>query len=405
MALRCRNPHCQLHTRGVPSSGRSRSHGPVWSGGEELPAAKGREGANGVPSVASPPVAVPRFIAARPAASAMLLAADGKLPELSLIEVQERGKSATAEAKKSRPKLLSAAIGLSMVMSVFLGMYDLSPVEPGADAKSVSRATIRKFYLRPDEEESLQPYQLLLRDAERAHSRGDDAIAAAKYRQVLRMLRIEGRPRGPSSQPQRHEAKRSGIGTCDFDRFTQRLMIVTGLVMLRAAEEMRHSRCLGQRRHSPRMSRSLLVHRLALPPATTFSSANVPRRMRPSRRGVNSLPRFRYNELLLKRSSREPPCGGWRSASVAKPGLPARIERMETPNVAIRSSARLAAATSPRFTVRCADVELDGGRDHQADPFAVHAGYPRQFDRYWHERRSWRICTPVHHQRSTISSG
>jgi hypothetical protein len=141
-------------------------------------------------------VAVPRFIAARPAASTMLLAADGKLPELSLIEFQERGKSATAEAKKSRPKLLSAAIGLSMVMSVFLGMYDLSPVEPGADAKSVSRATIRKFYLRPDEEESLHPYQLLLRDAERAHSRGDDAIAAAKYRQVLRMLRIEGRPEG-----------------------------------------------------------------------------------------------------------------------------------------------------------------------------------------------------------------
>jgi hypothetical protein len=198
-------PHGAPLSHGTPgptpvvshSSGRLRTRGPVWSDStDEPPPAKGRDGANGVPAVASPPVAVPRFIAGGSAPSAMLLAADGKLPELSLIEVQERGKSATADAKKSRPKLLSVAIGLSMVMSVFLGMYDLSPVEPGADAKSVSRATIRRFYLRPDEEESLQPYQLLLRDAERAHSRGDDAIAAAKYRQVLRMLRIEGRPEG-----------------------------------------------------------------------------------------------------------------------------------------------------------------------------------------------------------------
>jgi hypothetical protein len=39
----------------------------------------------------------------------------------------------------------------------------------------------------------LLPYQLLLREAQQAHSRGDLALERQKYREVLRMLRAEGR--------------------------------------------------------------------------------------------------------------------------------------------------------------------------------------------------------------------
>ena len=50
---------------------------------------------------------------------------------------------------------------------------------------------IIKFYA--DESGNLEPYQLLLRDAQRAHTRGDKNTEAALYRRVLGMLRVEGR--------------------------------------------------------------------------------------------------------------------------------------------------------------------------------------------------------------------
>jgi hypothetical protein len=166
----------------------------VWSErADALLPANGSRGANGALAPTPPPVAVPRFLAASAAAPTAMLATDGKLPELSLIEVQARSKIAHVEARKSRPMLLVAAVGLSMVFSVFFGMYDFAPQESGTSTQSIARRKIRQLYQRSDEAAPLQPFQLLLRDAERAHTRGDDAVAAAKYRQVLNLLRTEGK--------------------------------------------------------------------------------------------------------------------------------------------------------------------------------------------------------------------
>jgi hypothetical protein len=145
------------------------------------------------PAPATSPVkaAVPKFKPADPAASAAPLAQDGKLPELALAEVASRPKSIAAGEKKPRPLTMILILGVSLLSSVFLSLADFSPGDSDAEAQSQARARIARFY--QESGAALEPYQLLLRDAQRARSRGDRETEREKYREVLRLLRAESR--------------------------------------------------------------------------------------------------------------------------------------------------------------------------------------------------------------------
>jgi hypothetical protein len=134
---------------------------------------------------------VPRFKAADPVHKSPQLGADGKLPELSLIEAQKVGKS-TAEAKKSRTWLVYTGLALSMFMSITLATVDVAPSLGNADEKNQAVQEIRNHFA-PEGRASLQPYQVALREAERARQRGDRDTQAAYLRRVLELLRTEGR--------------------------------------------------------------------------------------------------------------------------------------------------------------------------------------------------------------------
>lgn len=136
--------------------------------------------------------AVPKFKPADPTTAIAPLVQDGKLPELALAEAANRPKSAPADEKKARPLALTVILGASLLLSVFLSLADFSPSDSGVDAQQRARLQIARFY--QESGAALEPYQLLLRDAQRARSRGDRESERAKYREVLRLLRTEGRP-------------------------------------------------------------------------------------------------------------------------------------------------------------------------------------------------------------------
>lgn len=136
--------------------------------------------------------AVPKFKPADPTTAVAPLVQGGKLPELALAEVANRTKSAPADEKKPRPLALTLILGVSFLLSVFLSLADFSPSDSGADEQQQARLQIARFY--QESGASLEPFQLLLRDAQRARSRGDRESERAKYREVLRLLHTESRP-------------------------------------------------------------------------------------------------------------------------------------------------------------------------------------------------------------------
>lgn len=116
--------------------------------------------------------------------------ADGKLPSLNLENepvTKERG------AGQSGPSTLVvvATLAVSVTLSLAMVLIDFEPqaktVQPAKDA----RYEIQQFY--GEDGVALEPYQALLRKAQRAHSRGDRAEERKCYRQVLELLRAEGR--------------------------------------------------------------------------------------------------------------------------------------------------------------------------------------------------------------------
>ncbi len=143
------------------------------------------------PAPAAPAPAVPRFRPADPATAAIPLAQDGRLPELQLAEARQQAKQAAAE-KPARPLTLTLILGASLSLSVCLSLIDFSPPVSDAESQREARMAIARFYR--ESQPPLEPYQLLLRDAQRAHSRGDHLAERARYRDVLRMLRAEHRP-------------------------------------------------------------------------------------------------------------------------------------------------------------------------------------------------------------------
>lgn len=139
-----------------------------------------------MPQPARPNVA--RFIAAESKDSTVQLTAEGKLPELALAEATGR-KPKTSESSAS-PLVLGLALCASTIVSLLVVVYDF---DGGKTTQQIdaARAQLERFYVT--ESGPLRPYQILLRDAKRAHSHGNLALEHQNYRKVLDLLRSEAR--------------------------------------------------------------------------------------------------------------------------------------------------------------------------------------------------------------------
>lgn len=150
-----------------------------------------------------------RFIPAQPAESSLRVAEDGTLPQLQLRE-SNAPRGGPQEPKGSNPWLVFVAVGLSALASVFLLLTD--PAAPPAslqEEKANARWRIEEeYFANLNSADPLKPYQLLLREAQQAHSRGDWATEREKYREVLALLREERAPfeRGLTGSRRRDKA-------------------------------------------------------------------------------------------------------------------------------------------------------------------------------------------------------
>jgi DNA-directed RNA polymerase subunit RPC12/RpoP len=159
------------------------------------------------PPAPEQPKKVARFIAAEPADSALQLAADGKLPQLHLEETASR-QTAKARPSSMSPLLLGGILTLSVALSIMLAA--IGP--PAPTASLVEQQAEKRLFIEHNyfgggnlDNRPLEPYQLLLREAQRAFSRGDRKTQRDCYRRVLEMLRAErgeGRP-GLTGSPSR----------------------------------------------------------------------------------------------------------------------------------------------------------------------------------------------------------
>ncbi len=143
---------------------------------------------------------VARFIPGGGSGAGAALASDGRLPELKLQEGQKR--RASSEAEATNPLVMVGVLCLSFVMSTALVLYD-SGTPGGNDQQVKDRRRLAEFCEQSTG--TLAPYQQYLRDAQRAHSRGDEQTERQMYRRVLQLLRAEGRSRYTTVTPTRLE--------------------------------------------------------------------------------------------------------------------------------------------------------------------------------------------------------
>jgi len=122
------------------------------------------------------------------------LGEDGHLPELSLEDASKRGKK-TAEDGDSggNPALMIVALGGSVLLSVLMLLLDMGGFDNNAASIRRAREEIQRFY--GEEGKPIRPYQIYLRQARQAWSRGDRAGERREYLKVLGMLRAEGNER------------------------------------------------------------------------------------------------------------------------------------------------------------------------------------------------------------------
>jgi hypothetical protein len=131
---------------------------------------------------------VARFIAADSAQSTIRLAPDGQLPSLHLVDVGQSTKD-IAKGSSINPLLLIAGIATSFCVSVMLLMTDLQ--SGGANqVRDAARQQLESYYR--GQEAALAPYQVHLREARQAYSRGDLKSERSHFRKVLDMLHAEG---------------------------------------------------------------------------------------------------------------------------------------------------------------------------------------------------------------------
>lgn len=151
-----------------------------------------------VPPGASPgagPARTARLITSETAQSALKLAPDGRLPELHLDEDEAKKKGDEDEGTTMNPLVLFGLLTLSVAMSVAMVLIDWSaPPTSRAEERGKARAVIEEKFFGGgslNRTKPLEPYQELLRDAQREHFRGNLRKERDLYRKVLDMLRAE----------------------------------------------------------------------------------------------------------------------------------------------------------------------------------------------------------------------
>src|SRR5262245_30810293 len=153
-----------------------------------------------VPAVAPPPATVPaqpppntaRFKTAATQDSAIAPAADGKLPTLQLADAAPAAKGGSGERGIPLWAAVMAVVA-STVVSAILLLGGLEGTQTTASRRATARQKLAEHYATGSAE--LRPYQVLLREAQQAHTRGEFATERKKYRDVLALLRAEGRTR------------------------------------------------------------------------------------------------------------------------------------------------------------------------------------------------------------------
>lgn len=159
-----------------------------------------------------------RMITSATVASNVHLAADGKLPELKLNDGESEEEEEKAADKKgeggTNPIVLIGVMCGSVLFSVLLVLAEFETSEHHTSDKASARHELEDFYTNlgdPNKPDAPPPppvpYQILLREAKQAFTRGDFAGERAMYRRVLDLLHSEGRNRftGLTGSPHKDE--------------------------------------------------------------------------------------------------------------------------------------------------------------------------------------------------------
>ncbi|MGQ9913092.1 MAG: hypothetical protein ACUVQQ_01970 [Thermogutta sp.] len=127
-------------------------------------------------------------ILSEPVEPTWTLAADGSLPTLHLQESQTQDQA--AKQRSTNPLLLFVILCASMIVSLALVFIEPNPGEVGdTTARNAARTILTEEYI-PSLNPQTPPadYQMLLREAQRAHNRGDLKTERELYRRLLLLL-------------------------------------------------------------------------------------------------------------------------------------------------------------------------------------------------------------------------
>lgn len=130
--------------------------------------------------------AVARFITDQGGDALVKLGEDGQLPELNLAAAQEKKGARARDKREGGNPAVYIAVGISVLMTIAMLFMDSAGPGRSRGDKASARKEIESFYGL--EEKQTEPYQELLREARRAHSRGDVPTERAAYRRVLDLL-------------------------------------------------------------------------------------------------------------------------------------------------------------------------------------------------------------------------
>jgi hypothetical protein len=170
-----------------PNGGAASAHLPVAQAGRAQGASTAK---SPIPLPApAPKTNTARFVADQTQGPTIAPAADGSLPKLQLAD----SVTESAEQPESRPIPLWLAMLLVIIstgLSTLLLLTDSSETKQQT-SKAEARRELERFYGQGDG--PLLPYQVHLREAQLAFSRREYAAERRHYRQVLGLLRAEGR--------------------------------------------------------------------------------------------------------------------------------------------------------------------------------------------------------------------
>ena len=176
-----------------PASANSPNSSSTLSGAGEPSAPAADQTANGPPPPPAPAAErkTARFISPEVAQSTLQVAEDGQLPELQLQEHEQKKKKTEPRTTTINPLVLFGVISLSVVLSILLVLYE-APEPPESEQVKTARTTIEGCWSNAESTDPLKPYQIYLREAHVAHTRGDYKTERKLYRQVYGLLKVEG---------------------------------------------------------------------------------------------------------------------------------------------------------------------------------------------------------------------